>query len=78
MRGFERIPAQERLHTQPGAERAVLDPRDPETGPNHQDTGGFDNPQCSDAAPLKPFCHACQAIPAHGYCRLPGCPMVSE
>lgn len=24
---------------------------------------------------LPTFCPACQAIPAHGYCRLAGCPM---
>jgi hypothetical protein len=24
--------------------------------------------------PPHPFCKACQAIPRHGYCNLPGCP----
>ena len=27
---------------------------------------------------MKPFCRACQAIPAHGYCNLKGCPMKVE
>lgn len=26
--------------------------------------------------PMKPFCHACQAIPQAGYCNLKGCPML--
>lgn len=28
-----------------------------------------------DVPRMKPFCHACQANPAHGYCLLKGCPM---
>lgn len=30
----------------------------------------------ADNGQMKPFCRACQAIPALGYCTLSGCPMV--
>lgn len=60
------------------AQKPVNGRLDPETDANSQDNGGVDNPQCSDAAGLKPFCHACQSIPVHGYCRLAGCPAVSQ